>query len=202
MNEPMGGRRPEPGPGRNLISILGFGVLLAVSSPAYAGGIRHHHLAEVRTQARVRAAAADPWGAYWQDALNHHRMHVNGPKALSILSLSADGTLPASPFVEYLQWRQGLHAKVFDSFHPDIAKVLKRVSHAPSLVPPSVPGGPVPIQPPDFTPLGPLISPQSLNPPQVPEPATGLLALGMIAAAVVARRKIGDRARPDTHSSL
>ncbi len=200
MNESMGGHRPERGPSRNLIAILGFGAILGLSSPAVAGAIRHHHVAEVTTQARVKASAADPWGAYWQDALKHHWMHVSGPKALSILSLSADGTLPVSPFVEYLEWRQGLHAKIFDSFHPDIAKLLKKVAHTPSLATPSptpvFPGGPVPIQPPDFTPVTPatpLIEPQSLNPPQVPEPASGLLALAMIAAGILARRKIGDR---------
>ena len=102
MNEPMGDHEPDGGMSRKSIVSLLFGVAMFVASPASAGVIHHHHVVHESSRARLQASAVNPWGAYWQDALQNHRMHVTGPKALSILSLSAVGTLPTSPFVQYL----------------------------------------------------------------------------------------------------
>ena len=199
MNQAIGDLRPQGGPGRKLLYGLFLLAALATVRTASAGAIRHHHAAHADARATLSASAADPWGAYWQSALQHHTMHVKGPRALSILSLSADGTLPESPLVQYLEWRQGLHASVFDSFHPSIAQLLKHVAHTPRMtsptpVPtPSTPvlgGPPVPIQPPGFTPLSTPTSDEIISPPQVPEPSGFAVGSALIVAGAWARRRM------------
>ncbi|MDB5352756.1 MAG: hypothetical protein JWN86_4003 [Planctomycetota bacterium] len=197
MNEPIGDPRPDNGGRCNIIAALIIGSLaLVVPTSADAGAIRNHTL-HAKSSHVVSASSADPWGSYWQNALKHHSLHVSGPKALSILALAPDGSLPMSPFAAYLLWRRGLSTERFDSFHPEIAKILRKIkiTQIPPIVnPPTTPSQPgqvippgtvVPIQPPDFTPLTPT---QELIPPQVPEPASGLMAVMMVGGAVAARR--------------
>lgn len=180
MSEPTGDDRTNPAPRRNPLSLLILGLVVAAGmASAEAGPIRPR----VRAKTLLQATAADQWGPYWRAALNYRWMDVRGPKAVSLLKLSADGTLPESPFVEYLVWRQSLNVKRFNSFHPGIVQLLRRIK--PSRIPPTI----TPIDPPDFTP----ITPQEVTPPQVPEPSTGLIAALMIGAAAAARKWSGRR---------
>lgn len=170
-------------PGRRLALssglILALAGLIAVPS-ADAGPIRPRHPA-VHARALVRAERADPWGGYWQSALRQHRMHVQGPRALSILSVSPERTVPDSPFVEYLQWRRGRNVRRFDLVHPAIARMFRTVEIARL---PALATTPSPSSSPTVT----VSAAGDLNPPQVPEPSSGLIALLMIGSAAAARR--------------
>lgn len=179
--------RSAPGGRLALSSRLILAILGLIAAPsADAGPIRPRHHA-VHARALVRAERADPWGAYWQAALRQHRMQVQGPRALSILSVSPERTIPDSPFVEYLQWRRGRNVRQFDLVHPAIARMFRTVEIARLL------------------PFSPSASPSSsatvtaagdLNPPQVPEPASGLIALLLIVSAAAARRWARPHAPP------
>lgn len=158
---------------RNLILLAVFGLLASLATSATAGPIRPG----LNAKAVLQKTSGNQWGPYWQAALKYHWLNVHGPKAESMLRISSDGKLDRSPFVEYLLWRQNLNVKRFNSFHADLVKMLRRVR--PGDIPPT------PIDPPGFTPN----EPQVVNPPQVPEPATGVIALMMIGAAIVARRR-------------
>ena len=177
MTESIGDRRAPRGPGRKLLMILVLGLVAWASCPpAQAGPIRR----QVALKATLQPSAANQWGPYWEAALKYHWMNVHGPRGVTLLKLSADGTLPVSPFVEYLQWRQGLAVKRFDAFHPGIARLLRhvRAGSMPSL-------NPTPTEPPDFE----AISPQEINPPTVPEPSSAVIAAMLVGAAAVARRR-------------
>ena len=88
-------------------------------------------------------------------------------------------------------WRESINSVRFDSFHTLLAKMLHKVKIPPknhgsppeTFVPPT---GGTPILPPDFTPT---INPQALNPPNIPEPSTGLIAVVMIAAIALGRHR-------------
>lgn len=167
---------------------LALGVVVSLGvAPTQAGSIKH---STVHTSgATVQIKKADPWSGYWTYALNHHLLKLSGPPVHTVLTLSADGTLPSSPFVQYMVWRESLNAKRFDSFHPLLAQTLKKVKTPPTTnptIPPETiipPTGGTPILPPDFTPVT-----QGVNPPNVPEPSSGLIAVGMISAVVLGRR--------------
>ena len=165
---------------------LGIAVLFP-SASSHAGAIRQ---TTVHTRSTVEIQKADPWSGYWANALKHHVLKLSGPSVHTVLTLSADGTLPSSPFVHYMVWREGLNAKRFDSFHSELAKMLHKLK-TPRLhpgIPPETfvpPVGKTPILPPDFIPI---TTPQNLTPPNVPEPSTGLMAVGMIAAVTMGRR--------------
>ena len=189
MNEPNRGPFPSFGKIRNSIFGIAFGTatLLIPSVAARAGVIKH---STVSSKSTVQIQKADPWSGYWAYALKHHVLKLGGPSVHTALSLSADGTMPVSPFVQYMSWREGLNAKRFDSFHPALSQALKRVKTttvSPTVPPETVipPTGGTPILPPGFTPN---VITETLNPPHVPEPSTAVMALGMIAAAGAARR--------------
>ena len=161
--------------------------MLIPNVSVYAG-VMHH--STVSAKSTVEIQKADPWSGYWAYALKHHILKLSGPSVHTSLTLSIEGTLPSSYYVEYMSWREGLNAKRFDSFHPALAQALKKVKTttvSPTVPPESVipPTGGTPILPPGFTPN---IVTQSLNPPHVPEPSTAVMALGMIAAVGVAHR--------------
>lgn len=177
---------------KRLVSLtFGATMLLVPTSGVDAGAIKH---ATVHTKATVEIQKANPWSGYWSYALKHHLLKLTGPAVHTKLALSADGTLPISPFVQYMQWREGLNAKRFDSFHPTLAQMLKKAKTPSSGTPPESlipPSGGTPILPPDFTPV---TVPETIIPPQVPEPSTGVLAVGMIGIAWAVRRRIRLRA--------
>lgn len=187
MSESTGDALARHGRGRKPISFLLLALPLAASSAPVEAGPMRGRAAEMSV---LQSRSADPWGVYWQTALKYRWKDVHGPRGVTLLKLSPDGTLPVSPFVEYLQWRQGLNVRRFNSFHPGIARMLRRAR--PSRFPPILgPPGSAPTRFPDFTPLS-SSTPQFLNPPpQVPEPATGLMAALMLGMAALARRWAG-----------
>jgi hypothetical protein len=189
MNEPTRGLFPSFGNIRNSIIGLALGTAaMLLPNVAARAGVIHH--STVSTKSTVEIQKADPWSGYWAYALKHHVLKLTGPSVHTNLALSIQGTLPSSPFVEYMSWREGLNAKRFDSFHPALAQALKHVKT--TTVSPTVPPetlvpttGGTPILPPGFTPD---VVTETLNPPHIPEPSTAVMALGMIAAAGVAHR--------------
>lgn len=150
----------------------------------------------------VRARAVDPWERYYQAALRYHWTNVRVPLVVvRSLRPGADGLLPRSSLVEYLEWRHGLNPARFDRYHPFLGPLLERDSWLRSLIPPTtltvVPPTrqtgidslviPPPTSPPDTQ------SPELLiPPPQVPEPAT--LWIGLALAGIAARYRAGRRA--------
>ncbi len=193
MSKPNDDARLNPTLVFRIVPILTLALLVFFTpSPASAGAIRPGVRAKARTMAGLQKSSANPWGAYWKAALQYRWKDVHGPRAVTMLKVSSDGTVPDSPFVQYLSWRQSLNVKRFNTFHPELVQMLRRVK--PSTIPPLT----TPILPPDFTPITPVPDtnlPQGLNPPQVPEPATGVMALLMIGSAVMARR--WSRSGPD-----
>ena len=186
MSEPNDDVRRSP---TIVLRIVLFLLLALATAPASAGPIRPGVKARAREMVSLQRTSANPWGAYWKAALKYHWKQVHSPRAESMLRISADGTLPNSPFVQYLTWRQSLNVKRFNFYHPGLVRMLRRVR--PAAIPPLC----TPIRPPGFTPIEPspfspsdTNLPQNLNPPQIPEPTTGVMALLMIGSAVVARR--------------
>ncbi len=186
MIEPIGdSTRPSRGDRKFIHSlILGGMVVSILGLSANAGAIRR---GSVSAKALVKIQKADPNSDYWVKALKNQTLKLKGPRTPTVIALNADGTVPDSAFLRYMSWREGLNAKRFGSFHPEIVKLLRKIKKPPTptepgtIVPPS-PG--VPIGPPDFTP----ITPHELTPPNVPEPSTMILGVSLIGAMVVARR--------------
>jgi hypothetical protein len=184
-------RRGAQGPG--LAIGLGLLVLLGVDG-AQAGPIWRHGPHPGLT---VQARAVDRWEPYYQVALRNHWMNVQVPRVvLRSLQPGADGLLPQSSLVEYLQWRHGLSPIRFDRYHPFLGPMLERdqlrrfLTTPPSLaiVPPTRQTGIDALLIPPST-----QSPQLLiPPPQVPEPS--MLGIGLALAVVVARAQSGRKA--------
>jgi hypothetical protein len=176
---------------RQVIKVACLGALLATT--ARAGKISSAavlHAQAVQGTASVSIQKADPWSAYWVKALKNHTLNLSGPKVHTTVAFAADGSVAPSPFVSYMTWRESLNPKRFDSFHTELAKVLRKVktptsSGTPpeSIIPPS---GSTPILPPNFTPDTPT---QGLIPPNTPEPSTGVIAAGLIAAGLYVRKR-------------
>jgi hypothetical protein len=188
MNESIRGPISRLARRRNLIAMLGFGMaLMVISSPrAKAGAIHAQHMSKVGARSLVAIEKADPNSDYWARALQHHTLKLKGPHVPTVVTMNADGTVSQSSFLLYMQWRESLNSVRFDSFHTQVAKLLRKMKPTPTpgTIPPLA--GPVPIQPPDFTPI--TTSSQSIIPPQVPEPSAGLAAVVLIGAGIVGRR--------------
>lgn len=183
MSEPIDEVPHSVATPRLFLYILCLAMLATTAiSPASAGPIRPN--VKAKTMAILQKTSADPWGPYWKAALKYHWKDVHSPRGVTMLKVQADGTVAESAFVSYLSWRQSLNAKRFNTYHPALMRLLRRVR--PSAIPPMA----TPIQPPNFTPTEPSL-PQGLNPPQIPEPATGLMAILMVGSAIAARRWAG-----------
>lgn len=98
------------------------------------------------------------WDRYYTRALADHKLQVQGPNALRVLSVY-NGQLPDSPFVEYLLWRRSLNPTRFDHYHPGLGRLLEAGNVGVTV-------DPKPVVPPG---------------PPVPEPATWLMG-GLLAA--------------------
>ena len=190
MSEPISNFPPILRDGRNAFHSLIFGgmILAFLGNHATAGVIRGSTLS---AKATVQIQKADPNSNFWVQALKHHTLRLGGPMMPTVITLNADGSVPASPFMLYMKWREGLNIKRFDSFHPEMVKLLRKIKRpatptTPGTIAPPSPG--VPIQPPDFTPIAP-ITPQQVTPPNVPEPSSIALAIAMIGVAAIARRR-------------
>ena len=189
MTEPIRGLSRNIGIRRNFINGLIVGVVaFATNSPARGGVIRQP---TVHALSVVEIEKADPNSGYWERALQFHTLKLAGPRVHNLYVLNADGSVAPTAFVRYMQWREGLNVKRFDSLHPLLAKELRRVKFPPTHPTPSPtspgtyvpPAGSTPIQPPNFTPIE-----QGLNPPQVPEPSSAVIAVALIGVAALARR--------------
>jgi hypothetical protein len=147
---------------------------LLLPRPGAAGPIRTARAEAVRVaRAEVRAY----WDNYFTKALAEHRATIRAPKALLVLKADADGRLPQTPMVAYLQWRMSLRPANFARFHAQLSRLLVRDRIIRSLPEP-------PVNP----------TPGGVNPPTVPEPSTLLMAMGIAASAVLARRWSSRRA--------
>lgn len=112
---------------------------------------------------------------YFLQAMAVHQLDVRIPSQLRKLQTD-NGLLHESAFVSYLRWRRGLNPARFDRYHPYVAQAFltdKQVRTS-ILTPPKV------VYPTSDTPKVTPI-PQSTEPPKVPEPATWLMALGLLA---------------------
>lgn len=185
MNEPSRGRTSRFAIRR--VFLAGLAVVTALVAPrADAGAIRPHHAARVGARSVVAIEKADPDSDFWVRALKNHTLHLRGPRVPMVVALNADGSTPDTAFVRYMAWREGLNAKRFDAFHAEIAQLLRRrkPTPTPGTIPPLT--GPVPVGPPDFTPITP--GTQTLLPPHVPEPSAGLAAIVLLGAGLAGRR--------------
>jgi hypothetical protein len=118
----------------------------------------------------------------------------------------------ANPMIDYLLYRQSLHPRRFDTFHPRLGAALHQLLNSPTLptnVPPPtytpVPVSTVASQ--GVTPPGPqgvaapstLIPPatqtvpQNITPPAIPEPSSLIIALGMTGCGLWWRQRIRRR---------
>ncbi len=199
-------KRPQgPGPRRPIVlALAAFGTATLLAPWARGEAIRRHKAAHPA----IQTLSLNHWNAYYVRALATHDVHLggHGPEALKVLSVNPDGTLPAIPFVQYLEWRHGLNARRFDRYHPTLGPILERdklvrSSVAPpspspspptaivpaSLIPPTTPIPPITPITPSVTPTTPILSPEL--PPTVPEPTSGLIAGVLIGAAALARRR-------------
>ena len=176
---------------RNSLNVMILGAAFLATCGSTRGGVMRHP--SVHARSVVEIEKADPNSGYWERALSLHTLKLTGPRVSTVFALNADGSVAPTAFVRYMMWRESLGVKRFDSFHAQIASELRRVKFpqvnpTPSPSPPGTypppTGGPVPIQPPDFTPVE-----QGLIPPQVPEPSSALIAAGLIGVAAVARRR-------------
>ena len=134
---------------------------------------------------RAVSPVLDQQEAFYARALQLGVVRVPRPQGLDrLLVANADGTLPDSPIVDYLQWRRGLNTPRFDSQHPFLAPILERDRIADTQVPLPIPTGPpeVPTIPPapDNPPIGVGGTPSQ---PQLPVPELSSLPL-WIALAV------------------
>ncbi len=183
MTEPIRGSSRTSGIRRNSINGLILGaVVLTTWCPARGGVIRRP---TVHALSVVEIKKADPDSGYWTRALQFRTLKLAGPRVRNLYVLNADGSVAPTAFVRYMQWREGLNVKRFDSLHPMIALQLSRVKFPPTHPAPSptTPARSTPIQPPNFTPIE-----QGLNPPQVPEPSSAVIAVALIGVAALARR--------------
>ena len=189
MTEPIRGLPRTTGIRRNPINGLILGaVVLAIGGPVRGGVIRRP---TVHARRVVEIEKADPNSGYWERALQLHTLKLAGPRVHNLYVLNADGSVAATAFIRYMQWREGLNVKRFDSLHPLLAQQLRKVKFpkphpTPSPTSPGTyvpPTGSTPIQPPNFTPIE-----QGLNPPHVPEPSSAVIAVCMIGVAALARR--------------
>jgi PEP-CTERM motif len=120
---------------------------------------------------------------YFQEALQNHWRHIDIPASARHLKADANGLLPQTSFVAYLEWRHSLNPVRFDRFHPNIGPMIERdiiirtALNTPPIIGPSI---------------TPLTGPQTLEHPphypSVPEPSTAVIALVMIGSAAFARR--------------
>lgn len=187
MSEPIGGPHSTLRGARKFFHTLMIGgaTLALLASGAQAGAMRSGKLS---ARAIVQIQKADPNSDYWVKALKRHALILRGPKTPTVITLNADGSVPDSAFMQYMKWRQGLNIKRFDSFHPELVRLLRKVKTPTTTTPPGTiepPSPGVPIEPPDFTP----IVPQELTPPNVPEPSSVMLGLGMLGAVAWYRRR-------------
>jgi hypothetical protein len=172
--------------------LVGLAAVLA-AAPARASSLQHR-------LALAEARAGNPLPAYFQAALQGHRLNVRLPADINRAAIQAlahfiaEGeALPATPFIAYLRWRHDLDPARFDRFHPRIGTLLEA---NPPLQVAALPPPPVLLPPPILPPLIPRVGTEGLTPPPppvipggptVPEPPTAIL-LAMIAPAAWAVR--------------
>ncbi len=140
---------------------------------------------------RVSAASVNssPFPMYYQRAMTTQATNVNVPPILR--AMAARGMYSAdTPLMQYLQWRRSLNPARFDYYHPRLGPSLAQTTWTPS---------PTPTPPCTCTPCQqvqpqrePRTEPQGppwTEPPAVPEPSTGVMALTLIGAACWWRRR-------------
>ena len=132
-----------------------------------------------------------------------HAAAVHNTEARTALQLAAqldaNGRLPNTPLVQFLEARRALDPARFDFYHPTLGPLLAQdppLTAAATKAPPLIAAAQVATAPP-----APAASPapQLSRPPihpaaqQVPEPSTAAVALVMIGSAALARRAIQRR---------
>lgn len=184
-------RRDARGPwlavGLGLVALLG-------ADRAWAGPIRGR---ANRPGLLVQARAVNRWEHYYQAALRHHWRNVQVPRVvIRSLQPGADGLLPQSSLVEYLQWRHGLDPIRFDHYHPFLGPMLEHDQLIRSLIPPPTLALVPPTRPTEIDSLvipPPTVGPEFLvPPPQVPEPS--MLWIGLALVGIAARVRSDRRA--------
>ncbi len=210
MSEIIGERRTASRRASHiLIALLVGPVTVHLGSAAHAGAIHHPRIhatvkaesAEVSISAAMVSAEAvmEKWDPYFAYALEHHLMNVHGPNAVKLLSVMVEGEggLPNNAFVQYLEWRHGLNVERFDANHPGLGPLLESSQLVTAAaVPPKTSDATPPILGQGINPPPVVTSPPSKSTtpiiegqaPQVPEPASLLIAGVMVGSAFVARR--------------
>ena len=176
------------------------GLALALAAaPARASSLQ-------RLVALAEAQVGNPYPAYFQAALQRHRLDVRIPAEINRVAIQALGrivasgaALPETPFVAYLRWRQALDPARFDRFHPRLATLLEATP------PLRIAALPPPVPPPPILPrLTPGVGGEGVTPPpppltgpgpSVPEPPTAAMILAMIGPAAWMVRASRRRAR-------
>jgi hypothetical protein len=122
----------------------------------------------------------------------------------AVLKTDTQAQSLANPMIEYLLYRQSLHPKRFDTFHPKLGAALNQLLNSPtpptSVPPPTYP--PVPVStvasqgvapPSTLIPPSPQSVPQNITPPAIPEPSSLIIALGMTGCGLWWRQRLRRR---------